>query len=357
MAGQPERKTKAIAQRIDPGYFARPHRLRTWRRIANWAVPAAAAAWIALLAAAGEERVYASGPLSRRHLKWESDCVACHTVGFGPVLDETCLACHEVAAHTGEGRESDPSCRSCHVEHRGRLALAVVDDAHCNGCHAEHDDIRRLSDHGPFARPDLKQHLEFNHAAHLEPDLKEGPLECASCHAPDASAATFESIRYEAHCARCHTLGFDVDLPGLRAPHGLQLDELGKRITAEYVAALRDDPSLRERSGRVSPVPGRAPDRPPAWTEAVGRRTAAALRVLLPPAGNSGCLQCHVTKNGEILKPAIPRHWLRKARFDHGAHRFESCASCHDMSANESAAQLARPEIESCRSCHRPGGA
>ena len=44
-------KTKELAQRIDPGYFARSHPMRRWRRIANLAALGVALVWVLGLAA------------------------------------------------------------------------------------------------------------------------------------------------------------------------------------------------------------------------------------------------------------------------------------------------------------------
>ena len=356
-------KTKELAQRIDPGYFARSHPMRRWRRIANLTALGVALVWVLGLTASGEERVYAAGPVSVRHLQWENDCAACHTAEFSSVQDGTCLVCHEVPAHTGAGREEDPGCTSCHREHRGRLTLAIVADSHCNACHEEHDDITLFSNHPDVEADQGDQQLLFGHAAHLNPELKDGPLDCAACHVPDRSGRSFTPIEHEAHCARCHALGYDVDLPQLQAPHGLQPRDLQKHLAAAYVEALRADATLRERSGKRSPVP-RGPFEPPEWTEALNTRTGAALRVLLPPAGAGGCLLCHVVADDEaeaaahvIAQPAIPTDLQPESWFDHAAHRFQECASCHDMASNRDAEEVVLPSIASCKSCHNPGGA
>lgn len=52
--------------------------------------------------------------------------------------------------------------------------------------------------------------------------------------------------------------------------------------------------------------------------------------------------------------PDAPRRWFPASQFDHRAHRFMSCVSCHTGALNSSdTEQLLQPTIETCVACHR----
>ncbi len=40
------------------------------------------------------------------------------------------------------------------------------------------------------------------------------------------------------------------------------------------------------------------------------------------------------------------------AKFDHKAHAFESCESCHKASKSEEASDVLMPAIDGCQTCH-----
>ncbi|MGH7163446.1 MAG: hypothetical protein ACREID_08170, partial [Planctomycetota bacterium] len=233
------RTTKEIAQRIDPGYFARPHPFRRARRWATLGASAAALLWIGSSAATGERRLYASGPVTPGHALIENDCARCHARAFHAVEKASCLACHAAAPHVPEGKGRDPSCASCHAEHRGRARLDAVEDSHCNLCHLDHRGVEDLAGHVPFRTEPRDQRLRFPHDLHLKADLAGGPVSCASCHSPDMAGERFLPVAFEAHCAQCHPLGFDVDFPDARVAHGLSAAELRRHLEAFYVGALR----------------------------------------------------------------------------------------------------------------------
>ena len=75
----PNRYTSKIrAKRIELEYFKRLHPFRRWKLILTIAVPAIAAAWLLVLAARGDQRVYNSGPLSTGHAMFDVRCGQCH---------------------------------------------------------------------------------------------------------------------------------------------------------------------------------------------------------------------------------------------------------------------------------------
>ena len=328
-----ERETKKIAQRIDPTYFKKSHRLRRMRFRVSLGLFVLSALWIAVAWSIGDQTVYANGPVSDSHALFEADCASCHTESFGPVRDASCIECHDAGPHAPPGEGPDPACATCHAEHRGQAALATVDEAHCNRCHESHGGITSLENHIEFDvhfRDRIDPHdqfVRFNHGKHLDPGLLEGPLDCSSCHQPRGSG--FSPIDFEAHCARCHTEVIDRRLPGEVVPHGHQPDELRDWITAVYI-----------RRGEAA--------------DAVERANAATAALFKP---GRGCLFCHVVEQRRIRPPEIPTSWLPKARFPHKAHRFKSCNHCHNMAANTVAETLTLPGVANCRECHHEGGA
>jgi hypothetical protein len=342
MAKKPKEKTtKEIAARIDPIYFRSWHRLRKARFFLSLGLVAIVALWVAGAAVMRDETLYANGPVAASHTLFEADCQQCHVASFSAVEDATCQLCHPAAAHS----EDDPSCAHCHTEHRGRIDLSVVADAFCNACHKDHSAITDFEGHIGFRIDKRDQHIRFNHAAHLKPGMKNGPMKCASCHVPDG--ATFLPIAFEAHCSKCHEERVDATLDDV-VPHGVQPDRLKDWIAAVYLRGL----------GVVKPeteLPGKG-GAPPEWRDVLLRKTQTALGALMKPG--AGCMLCHVGQPGRIDPPQIPNRWLTAARFDHHTHRFESCAKCHsDVARSVDAETLSLPKVRNCQSCHKDGGA
>jgi len=340
------RTTKEIAQRVDPTYFRRWHRLRRTRFLLSLGLFTAAVVWVA----AGASTMYASGPVSSGHALFEADCATCHTEDFGPVHDAACLQCHTAGPHMTPDKGTEPACAACHKDHEGRGSLSDTPDRACARCHTDHADIRTFADHVRFRIEPREQHLRFGHQMHLDEKLIDGPLECASCHVPGESRRGFAPIRFAAHCAKCHIERIDEGGEEI-VPHGMQPEDLRPWIAAGYL----------ERGGhlpvRASAVPGRGSADPPDWAEALRRKTDEALEALFKPGRKRGCLLCHDVDRGRIVPPAVPVRWLDRALFDHHTHAFEACDRCHDMSENQKAEDSGLPGIVTCRTCHQPEGA
>jgi hypothetical protein len=354
---------KELAQRIDPTYHRGLHGMRRLRFFLSLGFVVAAAAAVAASWASGRRTAFSNGGMSRAHAFIERDCAKCHTEAFGSVSRTACLACHVTAPHVPADRGADPACTSCHVEHKGRAHLHVVEDAHCNACHAEHKGVEDLASHVEFRVPEHDQHMRFDHERHMRRDLVDGPLACASCHVPDATGAHFRPIRFAAVCARCHTDRLSGDVPAA-VPHGLQPGALRDWIEGAFLREMRADGRLADDP--ANPMPGAGATRVPPWAEASAKRTDAALAALATPGKARGCLLCHVLDQADgppgvlertIARPDVPPNWYAKARFDHAAHRFTDCATCHDMARNRSAETLDLPKVAVCRDCHHEAGA
>jgi hypothetical protein len=230
------RDTKSRAQRIDIGYLARSHWLRSTRGWLGLAALIVLGAWITKLALVGDTRPVSPGPITAAHRMIADKCEKCHSDAKATwslrVTDDACQSCHRVAVHQPiEGKT--PACATCHMEHRTAPALLDVATARCTVCHADLKDRRvpavadgmavklalgstkiatfgagdptRDDGHKEFAvwegpgsdrrktldaedKPSDLSPIKFNHARHLSPNLP-GPdrehfvqLVCADCH-------------------------------------------------------------------------------------------------------------------------------------------------------------------------------
>jgi predicted CXXCH cytochrome family protein len=268
-----ERKTKAVAKRIDLSYPTQPSPMRTLRRVLVIVCALAAAAWGGYALVAKSERIYNPGPVAAVHASFESDCWRCHdggrmaggrTATTAPaggtshgwkfskgVSDAACLKCHDGAIHadkqislvsTKDGKPAMSSdCVACHVEHKGDAAMAGMGDALCLRCHenlsanvaggstAMAVSVRAFDEppaHPPFGRV-LKQGgeravdptpLKFNHKKHLA-DINPSVGDCSTCHhlSPSGARRIMQPVSFEAHCKSCHPLSLAANLP--EVPH------------------------------------------------------------------------------------------------------------------------------------------
>lgn len=313
------RTTKGLAKRIELTYYRRLHPFRWWWRVLCLAVPGAGLLWLGVMAVLGDQRIYTSGRVAVAHRMFDAACERCHVevprppppapAGDGArsttppsprseppaassaarpagagffrrVSDGACLACHDGPVHH-DTQTFEPSCVSCHVEHRGEAALVRVSDRHCTWCHADlrtrtgevqfERRIVSLAAHPEFAlfrspRPDPTQ-LKLNHETHLREGLPAGggrrvTLTCESCHQPDAAGRYLRPVVYETHCAECHPLEAGE---GLVVPHeapellrGFLLARLGGRGPVPAMGPARERPE----PPAVEPPEGRPRRRP-----------------------------------------------------------------------------------------------
>lgn len=194
---------------------------------------------------------HSPGPLARVHATWEADCSACHApwTRLGPVYGDThaadrrCQSCHPGAPHHPTTRQGDdPSCVSCHREHRGEsTVLSRVEDSHCTRCHSNlrahlrpgtktaFENVVRFGrgDHPDFyVGPDPRR-LKFSHRRHMTEGIRLLPNA-----SPFTVARVEESARdryrnghprddspVQLQCASCHQL--EPPGPSTPAPGGL----------------------------------------------------------------------------------------------------------------------------------------
>lgn len=351
------------------------------------------------------------GPLAAAHQSIGTKCDACHKVPFVPVRDQECGVCHfDVQSHVSI-RSADISlfegetCASCHHEHKQPAALVENDPRLCTDCHAhlehlkpnpgaadvsdfgtDHPDFRVsvLSDSGSggwhLVRLDRRNrstwiehsHLRFSHKQHLNPKGIKTPtgervLQCQECHKPDPSGREFMPIRMSVTCIGCHSLRFDARDPSSVLPHGdLQaaFRTLQDHFAGEY---LEHGPEVaRPRSASGSSVwrrpGGSALTQTNVDPGAVAWIHGQAMKVARELMQKRMCVECHEIVhvpgatgfNQWRVRPVrLTSDWMPYARFDHAAHRTQTCISCHDTAErSEHATDILIPSITKCRECH-----
>ena len=339
-------------------------------------------------------------------------------------MDASCLACHQAQSFHQANVARDTSCSVCHLEHQGSGPFPLVRSAHCTDCHGDESQMvdstarghglpeayfaravtpgvvafltRRPLDgytrvvssfagHHPEFRVNRekegdKDTLSFNHALHLTganiPLLAGKPLECASCHRPDASGAFMQRISFEQNCRACHALQFDERNPGMQLPHG----------DAAYVRAyLRSLPAqYAEHGARVLGITGQAALSHYVEEQMLRLREqtrtgelleeqvffsggkqgpVAAIAGLDGPgrAKFAGCAFCHeVTARAGaaplVTPPVIPDRWMNHANFTHAKHTTMACAECHAAAKSRLTSDIIMPSQQSCTTCHSPKG-
>ena len=393
MAGR-TRTAKALAKRIDMEYFKRLHPFRRWRLILSIAAPVVVLLFIGSLTAAGSRAPFSSGPLSLAHQVFGQRCERCHatplpgTQSFrAHVTDMTCVACHEAPAHK-PNQTFTPACATCHLDHRGAIKLAAVDNQFCEQCHRDlklsAGALGVAQTVGPFEnghpefavrRPGAADRavLGFNHEVHLKSDLR-GPggptkLECATCHKPAATGGGRPSagssdvttpVTYAANCASCHPLYFDPLIDAV-VPHDTP-DKVNAFVAQSLQEFIASNP---EQIGKVEPARGRIPVSFPVPVEAIElaqtaeawttQRTAMVERLLW----SKTCAECHTIESPTAALPRVvptnmAKNWMPHARFDHRAHQLATCTSCHAASTSRNTSDVLMPSIAVCQQCHKP---
>jgi hypothetical protein len=389
------RTAKSLARRIDMNYFKRLHPFRRWRLLLSIGAPLVVLLFLGAFAAAGSRAPYSSGPVSAAHQVFGQRCELCHTTATtafrAHVSDMSCVACHDAPAHKTNQTDT-PACASCHLDHRGAIQLAAVDDQNCLQCHRDlkiasgqptvADSIGSFGgDHPEFAvRRDGaldRGVLRFNHEVHAKTDLR-GPggptkLDCVTCHKPaappvpavaanaggrrHAGGDPMAPITYAANCASCHPLYFDP-LIDAAAPH-----ETPDKVHAFVVQALEQFIAANPgQIGRPDPVRGRIPVSFPApmrpvttATEWTAERTTRAEQLLW----SKTCAECHTVEPAagaipRIVATSLRTSWMPHARFDHRAHQLATCTSCHAATTSRETSDVLMPSIATCQACHTP---
>ena len=353
------RNTKTRSQRIELDYFKKAGRIPRWRRWITYILSGVGLLWVGFYAL-GNQAIYNAGTLAPVHQAVNGNCSACH-VTHEPlsrrVTDRGCKSCHDGPPHHEASHEAEPSCASCHLDHRGAIKLAHVSDASCTQCHEDlltHNPQTKVAKkvtrfekgHHPdsAASQDISRDpatITFHHAKHLERAIllrAAGPgadaasnetvtMECTDCHRTvsvdqswpyAASVSAKESPRnrhsnqaymppvtYEKHCQHCHPLQFDRVVEGL-APHHKTPQEVHNFVVEQftvYAAAYPHAlPPLTQRERQLPRYP--LPPAPRDANEWIQQRVDNAERWLwgkqedwlLGKQKKGGCNLCHALK-------------------------------------------------------------
>lgn len=337
------------------------------------------------------KRLAEPGPSSRAHAEISRDCKACHTLPFLKVSNSACESCHEMSAHgaayaerSGKSPDTERRCADCHMEHNGAHGLMTRDSRECASCHANlgadhHEaklkDVADLRSHLNFILPEIdKTALKLNHKVHLAEGIQGADgkvtLNCRDCHKLSADLKTVLPVKFEDNCQSCHGLTFDARLPGRTVPHG-DADLVFRTLYAEYAQlALQGPQAFREpdveATGRERP--GESPEvrkipLPSKLDESLVLKESRRIEQQL--FEKTACYLCHDIKprpdtnfdaahsRYEVVKPKVPKTWMKHANFDHGAHEEVKCESCHEHSReSEKTSDVLLPQMDNCRQCH-----
>ena len=331
----------------------------------------------------------------------DESCLVCHS-NMGLHVTEQTLP----DTSFEEGR-----CASCHRDHKGRESLAEQNKhfvgTDCAACHAdiktvapktetlavndfaadkhpafritvatgpEPSDLRRIRmvANTPITE---KTSLKFPHDIHLDPKGIDSPskkvvMECANCHEPSDTATGFKTLSMESHCQECHKLSFEPALPDRQVPHG-PVDAVLSTVE-EFYSYLALHPEERNRVNAQRAVlrarPGEKDPNRSNLRNLSGNPRAQAAFATVELFENTACSVCHEVKavdglgNTKTSGSRMPQYeiaeinpahpWMPMAKFDHQAHAFESCDSCHKAAKSEEASDVLMPAIEGCQTCH-----
>jgi hypothetical protein len=309
------------------------------------------------------EGVLAPGELIKGHVKAENDCSNCH-VRFNPKgQDALCMACHkEVGRDVKDkqgyhGRLKAQTCRSCHTDHRGRLAKIVQLDTK----HFDHrqTDYQLKGKHQKVACDEChvptKRYWEAASdcfSCHKKDDEHKGGLgkKCADCHSEaDWKTTDFnhdkdtdyplEGKHAKVKCNDCHADGRYKDTPetciGCHKKDDEHKGQYGNKCESCHSANSWKEITFNHDADTKYPLRGK--HRTTACNEC---HTGALYRQKL----SDQCWDCHKRddKHKESLgKDCASCHsesgWKDPPRFDHGRTRFPllgkhikaDCKDCH----------------------------
>ena len=221
--------------------------------------------------------------------------------------------------------------------------------------------------------------ISYNHQRHEQPDvvLEGRKLACADCHVPGADGAFMQPVRYQEHCARCHSLQIDPDLPKLLVPHrdADKVDDFLRSLTAQYVNyTVANEPGIVTYAQRelyvktqIEKLNRRGYTTVESLERAVFRTGEPAIPMRITAKSNKaqifpGCAKCHEGVIGppdqpkwEIPKTNMAERWLSRGPFTHSPHQHISCIDCHSQALTSSkTSDILLPTQKSCAECHRP---
>ena len=200
--------------------------------------------------------LFTSGTISHPHQQIEAQCESCHTHPFERVEDSSCLTCHRLTEHVGDGKSPRPltlstvglrtthpanshaeaalvgRCGDCHMEHSGDGPIVISESGLCLKCHGEVPKSSELEEKlkGVLTVPTFDRHPEFRVSMPAQQyDVNSSknrdlPLERVTLGSEKAKDFTALKLNHEVHlkqgirgangpvtlqCADCHQLKSD----------------------------------------------------------------------------------------------------------------------------------------------------
>jgi hypothetical protein len=200
-------------------------------------------------------------------------------------------------------------------------------------------------------------------------------MECVQCHRPDAFGDYAPGVSFEANCAKCHSLQFDVETPELRLPHGNPefVSAFLRTLPKQYAdLAARGGTANVAEQNRIAREKIQRLFEQVSSGEELEKRIFFSHSTLGPqrrvgsvegaaPAIYAGCAYCHEVKatalgKVEITKPVATERWLLHGDFNHRKHSTMSCADCHNAAQSKDTADIIVPPKNSCANCHSTAG-
>ncbi len=264
------------------------------------------------------EKFLMPGKIISGHAKYEAECTLCHVRLRDTSQKKLCLDCHDLVAddmakkrgfHGKHRNATSQDCKTCHSDHRGRDARIVLLDRD----NFDH----RFTDYRLIGRHTQTECVACHSA---DSKYREAEKVCSNCHSDDDAHAG----KLGKDCARCHTP-----------------QEWGKSRFDHNKTDFKLEFAHRQASCNACHLEDSYKKTP---KQCVG---CHAIRDVHTNRFGEKCQQCHQTEK-----------WSRTT-FDHnrdtdyplrGAHRGQSCNSCH---APDYAASKPRTSTRKCYSCHR----
>jgi hypothetical protein len=359
-------------------------------------------------------------------------CASCHAdhrgreADLARVADRTCTSCHaDIASHRLASAAATPSAVTTPItrfddEHHPAFASLAKDPGRLKFSHGRHM-TAGLTFGGPSKSPPMTYAMlaEADRGRFLPNGAAEGDLvqlSCGSCHEfatslpPDdvrqmtalltasKPGAYSLPVSYGRHCAACHALPYEPEVPDRVMPHGLDAEGMRRFLVTAALEGAASGRAALDAAVPPRPLPANSPRPIPAVETLRGeiRATLDASRTFT----RGVCGKCHDVEDATIpvagllegggenrsetwfrVPPTgVPDVWLVKARFSHVPHRGFDCRDCHSaaypaatvgtvstgVTVEASAADMPGSPLdndrvmiagrESCTACHAPAG-
>ncbi len=359
--------------------------------------------------------------------KLDQACSRCHDAQQLHQPQTAALALRPVSTHIALVHAT--SCSTCHREHLGPEKMKLPPPNNCATCHGDKeklmadfkliptggkpapatgkisdelgDGVRRFfpprkEPHEPlvftgfsaghpsfgYEEPGSRDTAKifYGHQRHEQADvvLDGKKLTCTDCHKPGADGMYMQPVRYQDHCARCHSLQFDQELPELLIPHRdpeKVYDFLQSKASQYNNYFMAKNPGVTDFQPRQAFVFEHLSNLMRHYNGADRNLELAVFLTGDPPINDRlttksntaqflpSCKKCHEgvkeTPEGShkwvVPKTNMAERWLTRGPFTHAAHTHMSCIDCHvkALTSNKTT-DILLPTQKSCTECHRP---